>query len=91
MLKMNILSWIINPAHMTSDAQNMHREKSAVKENESADEMNLAEEVIEFATEHFREPIINSGESGKHAAAEKNIVNVGHNKIRIVNENINGS
>ena len=88
MLKVHILCRIINPAHVAAHSQNVHREKSKVKENERANEMNFAKEVIQFPAKHFWKPVINPGKRGEHTAAKKHVMNVTHNKISVVNKNI---
>ena len=87
-LQMRVLRWVINTAHHAADTENVHREKRAVKRDKGNHEVKNAKTVIHHAAEHFGIPEINAGKNREHAAPEKNIMNMRHDKITVVNKNI---
>src|SRR5215472_16104553 len=74
---------------MAGNAQKVHGEKGSVKENVGQDEMNLTQAFIHHPAEHIGEPIIDCSEQREDDPGD-NIVEVGHDEIGIVDEDVHG-
>src|SRR5215469_9239808 len=48
-----VLRWVVDAAHVTAHAKDMHREESTVKRDERYPEVNLAERFVHHTPEHF--------------------------------------
>src|SRR5437870_13532689 len=74
---------------MTGNSQKVHRKKGAVKKNVSQYEMNLAQFFVHHPAEHLGEPIVDGGEQREDDPCD-NVMEMGDDKIRVVDEDING-
>jgi len=66
----------------------MHREESKVYANKEGSEMNLSQNLIVSNSKDFISSIVEAGKDGKYCPHGKNIVEVGHNVVGIVESNI---
>ena len=80
--------WIRDTAHHSAQSEIVHREECEVKEYKSEEEVPFPERLTEHASEHFREPEIDCSKDGEDTASEKHIVEVGHNEVSMVDEEI---
>ena len=88
MLERGVVIRVGQPAWKPAGAEDMHGEKSAVKEDERQEKMHLAPELVHHPAEHFWKPKINSAEHAKRRAAEQHVVNVPNDEVRVVDEDI---
>src|ERR1700719_283410 len=65
-----VLLRIVDPAHVPSHPEDVHREERAVERDERDPEMNLAERLAHHVAEHLGIPIGNSREDAEQATAE---------------------
>src|SRR2546426_239799 len=57
-LQEDVLRWVINPAHLAADADDVHREEHTVGTDKREPEVEFAEAFIHEPAEHLREPEI---------------------------------
>ena len=73
---------------MSAYAENMHGEECAVECDERQPEMNLGEYIVHITSVHLREPEDDTTENSKQTSAEYNVVNMRHNVVGIVDEDV---
>ena len=66
----------------------MHREERQVEADEHQHEVDLAEALVEHPPGHLREPVVDPGEDAEHRAAEQDVVEVGHDPVRVVEREV---
>ena len=84
MSQMRILGVVVNAAGHPGNPQDKHGKHHRIEQNEREGKVNSAKCVIEHAPEHFRKPIGHPSEDAEEAAAEEHVMQVAHNKVRIV-------
>src|SRR5438552_293602 len=62
-LQERVLSRIIQPAHLSADAENVHREEDTIDAHKAEPKMNFAESFVHQSAEHFREPEVKTPKS----------------------------
>src|SRR5437899_12909161 len=87
MLQEFILHRVIDPAHVSSYAEEVHGEKGAVKEDIRQREVDLAQGLIHHAAEELREPV---GKCSEHAENDSShdVMEVRHDEVVVVEENV---
>ena len=88
MLQKFVLRRVGDSPHVPPNAEDVHREKDAVKGNERNPKMNLANNLIHVPPKHFGEPVKDASKNGEDAAAEDNIMNMRHNIVCIVDVDV---
>ena len=90
-VKRFVMVCICQPSRKTNRPQNMHRKKGAVQEYKREEEVHLAPELIHCSSEHFWKPEVNGSPNTHCRSRKKNVMEMSHNEIRVMDENINRS
>ena len=80
--------WIRDTAHHSTQSEIVHREECEVEEYKGEEEMPFPERLTEHAAEHFREPKIDRSKDGEDTASEEHVMEVGHDEVGVVHEEI---
>src|SRR5690606_5090939 len=80
----------IVPSRESCDADVMHGEEHQVNTHKRQPEVNVAQSIVHHSTEHLREPVIDSGNHTEEGRRSHYQVEVCHNKVGIVDLDIDG-
>lgn len=69
-------------------AQKVHWEEGAIQKNECQEKVQLAQRFVHRPAKHFGEPEVDRSEDAQNAAAEKHVVQMSHNVVRVVNHDV---
>src|SRR5437764_116061 len=89
-LQEDVLRWIVNPAHLTANTNNVHGEKHAIRSNKRQPEMEFTHSFVHEPAEHLGEPEVQARKCRKQRCDSHDEVEVRHDKIRILQLNICG-
>ena len=89
LLQKLVLQRIGDTSHVSAYTENMHREECAVERHKSQPEVNFGQRIVHVASEHLREPEDDTAENSEQTSTEHNVVNMRHNVVRIVDEDVN--
>ena len=73
---------------MSTYTENMHREEGAVEGDEGQPKVDFGEHIVHIPPVHLREPEDDTAEDSEQTSAEHDVVNMRHNVIGIVDEDV---
>ena len=81
----------IGQAPWESDSpKDVHGVEGPVEKDECEEEVDLAQSFVHHATKHFRVPMVDRPKNAHSGTGEQNVVKMGHNKVSVVDKNIDG-